>query len=311
MSALAAGGGAAADGAPEATAAPTRREKRRERKKERRRRARRQAAARARAAVEAEAPAVDPEEERRLLEIQEAEAAAESERALRAFEDAERRWLEAAAARAAEKAAAAAAEEEIIAIMDEEGRGFDEMEALALASLFWRRTRQPNSKTDTRQHLGLRKQPKDGQGNQSEEDSEWEYVEDGPAEIIWKGNEIIVKKKKVKVPKGSKEKLQIQEEDRPTSNPLPPQSVALAAHRREPSLSAQEVLDKVAQETPNFGTEQDKAHCPFHLKTGACRFGLRCSRVHFYPDKSITLLMKNMYNGPGLALEQDEGLEVC
>nr|ABR13341.1 transposase [Zea mays] len=41
--------------------------------------------------------------------------------------------------------------------MDEEGRGFDEMEALALASLFWRRTRQPNSKTDTRQLLGLRK----------------------------------------------------------------------------------------------------------------------------------------------------------
>jgi hypothetical protein len=47
---------------------------------------------------------------------------------------------------------------EIIAIMDEESRGFDEMEALALASLFWRRRRQPNSKTETRQHLGLRKQ---------------------------------------------------------------------------------------------------------------------------------------------------------
>ena len=54
-------------------------------------------------------------------------------------------------------------------------------------------------------------QPKDDQGNQSEEDSEWEYVEDGPAEIIWKGNEIIVKKKKVKVPKGSKEKLPVHE----------------------------------------------------------------------------------------------------
>jgi len=54
-------------------------------------------------------------------------------------------------------------------------------------------------------------QRKDDQGNQSEEDSEWEYVEDGPAEIIWKGNEIIVKKKKVKVPKGSKETLPVQE----------------------------------------------------------------------------------------------------
>jgi hypothetical protein len=36
--------------------------------------------------------------------------------------------------------------------MDEERKGFDEMEALALASLF------TNSKMDTRQHLGLRKQ---------------------------------------------------------------------------------------------------------------------------------------------------------
>ncbi|KAI7734187.1 hypothetical protein M8C21_004883 [Ambrosia artemisiifolia] len=76
------------------------------------------------------------------------------------------------------------------------------------------------------------------------EDDEWEYVEEGPPEIIWQGNEII-----------------------------------------------------------------DKAHCPFHIKTGACRFGLRCNRVHYYPDKSNTLLIKNMYNGPGLAWEQDEGLE--
>ncbi|RZC68141.1 hypothetical protein C5167_031394, partial [Papaver somniferum] len=53
----------------------------------------------------------------------------------------------------------------------------------------------------------------------------------------------------------------------------------------------------------------DKANCPFHIKTGACRFGSRCSRVHYYPDKSCTLLIKNMYNGPGLAWEQDEGLE--
>jgi hypothetical protein len=47
---------------------------------------------------------------------------------------------------------------EIIAIMEEERRGFDEMEALTLASLFWRPSRQTNSKMDTRQHLGLRKQ---------------------------------------------------------------------------------------------------------------------------------------------------------
>jgi hypothetical protein len=37
--------------------------------------------------------------------------------------------------------------------------------------------------------------------NELNEDDDWEYVEEGPAEIIWQGNEIIVKKKKVKVPK--------------------------------------------------------------------------------------------------------------
>ena len=56
---------------------------------------------------------------------------------------------------------------------------------------------------------------------------------------------------------------------------------------------------------------QDKTHCPFHIKTGVCRFGVNCSRVHVYPDKSCTLLIKNMYNGPGLPLDHDEGLEVC
>jgi len=65
-----------------------------------------------RTAAKTEAPAADPEEERRLLEIQEAEAAVESERACHAFEDAGRRWLETTVARAAEKGAAATAEEE-------------------------------------------------------------------------------------------------------------------------------------------------------------------------------------------------------
>ncbi|KAF7802169.1 zinc finger CCCH domain-containing protein 5-like isoform X1 [Senna tora] len=141
------------------------------------------------------------------------------------------------------------------------------------------------------------------------DDDEWEYVEEGPAEIIWQGNEIILKKKKVRIPKKDLGH-QIQEDpNRPTSNPLPPDSYAFADHTNSSIASAQEVLESVAQQVPNFGTEQDKAHCPFHLKTGACRFGQRCSRVHFYPDKACTLLMKNMYNGPGLAWEQDEGLE--
>lgn len=33
------------------------------------------------------------------------------------------------------------------------------------------------------------------------DDDGWEYVEEGPPEIIWQGNEIIVKKKKVRVKK--------------------------------------------------------------------------------------------------------------
>ncbi|XP_040364729.1 transmembrane emp24 domain-containing protein p24beta3-like isoform X1 [Rosa chinensis] len=36
-------------------------------------------------------------------------------------------------------------------------------------------------------------------------DDDWEYVEEGPAEIIWKENEVIVKKKRVKVPKRNKD----------------------------------------------------------------------------------------------------------
>ncbi|GAB2225916.1 hypothetical protein Droror1_Dr00021688 [Drosera rotundifolia] len=138
-------------------------------------------------------------------------------------------------------------------------------------------------------------------------EDEWEYVEEGPAEIIWQGNEIIVKKKKVRVPKNSVDRASKEEvNSRPISNPLAPQSEAYEDYK-----SAQQLLESVAQQVPNFGTEQDKAHCPFHLKTGVCRFGTRCSRVHFYPDKSCTLLVKNMYGGPGLAWEQDEGLEVC
>ncbi|KAK7331545.1 hypothetical protein VNO80_28281 [Phaseolus coccineus] len=142
-------------------------------------------------------------------------------------------------------------------------------------------------------------------------DHEFDYVvhEEGPPEIIWQGNEIIFKKKQLRVrvtdTDNHNNHSQHHDLNRPTSNPLPP----------EPSVSESEsrtqTLQDVAQQIPNFGTEQDKAHCPFHLKTGACRFGMRCSRVHFYPDKSSTLLIKNMYNGPGLACDrdQDEGLE--
>lgn len=122
------------------------------------------------------------------------------------------------------------------------------------------------------------------------DDGEWEYVEAGPAEIIWKGNEITVKKKTIKVPKANAQKgpkkevqffttyvhfscycflfeflliifttfnhINFQDAERPTSNPLPPQSEAFSSHMNVATVPAEEVLNKMAQETPNFGTEQ-------------------------------------------------------
>lgn len=39
-----------------------------------------------------------------------------------------------------------------------------------------------------------------GHENEVDEDG-WEYVEEGPPEIIWQGDEIIVKKRKIRVKK--------------------------------------------------------------------------------------------------------------
>ncbi|KAK4438401.1 Zinc finger CCCH domain-containing protein 5 [Sesamum alatum] len=196
---------------------------------------------------------------------------------------------------------------------EKERREFEERERKILEEWEKRRAQEEREEEERRRRAQdeehQSEQNEVGCENEADEDG-WEYVEEGPPEIIWKGNEIIVKKKKIRVKKRDAVQ-QIEEEDpnRPTSNPLPPQSEAFAEYKNTSTLSAQQLLENVAQETPNFGTEQDKAHCPFHLKTGACRFGSRCSRIHFYPDKSCTLLIKNMYNGPGLAWEHDEGLE--
>lgn len=43
-------------------------------------------------------------------------------------------------------------------------------------------------------------------------DEEWEYVEEGPPEIIWQGNEIIVKKNKVRVKKKSSDNRFLEKE---------------------------------------------------------------------------------------------------
>lgn len=47
-----------------------------------------------------------------------------------------------------------------------------------------------------------------------------------------------------------------QDPDRPTSNPLLPQSEAFADFKNSSMISAQELLENVAQQVPNFGTEQ-------------------------------------------------------
>ncbi|XP_068167178.1 U2 small nuclear ribonucleoprotein auxiliary factor 35 kDa subunit-related protein 2-like [Antennarius striatus] len=51
----------------------------------------------------------------------------------------------------------------------------------------------------------------------------------------------------------------------------------------------------VRENSENFGTERDVANCPFFLKTGACRFGERCSRKHIYPTASPTLMIRGMF----------------
>ncbi|KAL5993242.1 hypothetical protein ACLOJK_014165 [Asimina triloba] len=197
------------------------------------------------------------------------------------------------------------AEQEEMERMERERKEFEERERLWLEAAAAR-----EAEEEAQRKLVEESQKNKEQNEELVEDDDWEYADEGPAEIIWQGNEIIVKKKRVKVARKNANQEQGEEDDdRPTSNPLPPQSVAFAAYKSSATVSAQEVFASVVQQTPNFGTEQDKAHCPFHIKTGACRFGSHCSRVHFHPDKSCTLLVKNMYNGPGIAWEQDEGLE--
>ncbi|KAG9457060.1 hypothetical protein H6P81_001568 [Aristolochia fimbriata] len=196
-------------------------------------------------------------------------------------------------------------EQEEAAARERELREFEERERALLEAAAKRKQEE-----DERKKI-LETSTIDQEGeNERDEDNSEEHAQEGPTEIIWQGNEIIVRKKRVKAIENLADSQPNKEdEDRPTSNPLPPQSAAFAAYSQASSLSLHDVFDSVAQQVPNFGTEQDKAHCPFHIKTGACRFGSRCSRLHLHPDKSCTLLIKNMYSGPGLSFEQDEGLE--
>uniref|UniRef100_A0A8C9A1B8 C3H1-type domain-containing protein n=1 Tax=Prolemur simus TaxID=1328070 RepID=A0A8C9A1B8_PROSS len=46
--------------------------------------------------------------------------------------------------------------------------------------------------------------------------------------------------------------------------------------------------------------EKDRANCQFYSKTGACRFGDRCSREHNFPASSPTLLIKSVFTTFGM-----------
>uniref|UniRef100_A0A3Q4I1Y9 Zinc finger (CCCH type), RNA-binding motif and serine/arginine rich 2 n=1 Tax=Neolamprologus brichardi TaxID=32507 RepID=A0A3Q4I1Y9_NEOBR len=69
----------------------------------------------------------------------------------------------------------------------------------------------------------------------------------------------------------------------------------------------------VTVNSENFGTERDVANCPFFLKTGACRFGDRCSRKHTYPATSPTLMIRGMFRTFGMeeSRRDDYDIDAC
>uniref|UniRef100_A0A8C6W441 C3H1-type domain-containing protein n=1 Tax=Nannospalax galili TaxID=1026970 RepID=A0A8C6W441_NANGA len=83
--------------------------------------------------------------------------------------------------------------------------------------------------------------------------------------------------------------------------------------KREREEAVQKMLDRAENELENGGPwqnpeppmdvrvlEKDRANCPFYSKTGACRFGDRCSRKHNFPMSSPTLLLKSMFTTFGM-----------
>ncbi|KAM9576737.1 U2 small nuclear ribonucleoprotein auxiliary factor 35 kDa subunit-related protein 2 isoform 2-T2 [Trichechus inunguis] len=83
--------------------------------------------------------------------------------------------------------------------------------------------------------------------------------------------------------------------------------------KREREEAVQKMLNQAENELENGTTwqnpeppldvrimEKDRAFCPFYSKTGACRFGDRCSRKHSFPTSSPTLLIKSMFTTFGM-----------
>ncbi|KAG7218289.1 hypothetical protein INR49_010347, partial [Caranx melampygus] len=69
----------------------------------------------------------------------------------------------------------------------------------------------------------------------------------------------------------------------------------------------------VTEKSENYGTECDVNNCPFFLKTGACRFGDRCSRKHIYPTASPTLMIRGMFRTFGMeeSRRDDYDIDAC
>ncbi|XP_036054394.1 U2 small nuclear ribonucleoprotein auxiliary factor 35 kDa subunit-related protein 2-like [Onychomys torridus] len=83
--------------------------------------------------------------------------------------------------------------------------------------------------------------------------------------------------------------------------------------KRDREEAVRKMLDRAESEVQNGGPwqnpeppagvrvlEKDRATCPFYSKTGACRFGERCSRKHNFPASSPTLLLKSMFTTFGM-----------
>uniref|UniRef100_A0A8C8Z002 Uncharacterized protein n=1 Tax=Prolemur simus TaxID=1328070 RepID=A0A8C8Z002_PROSS len=83
--------------------------------------------------------------------------------------------------------------------------------------------------------------------------------------------------------------------------------------KKEREEAVQKMVDQAENELGNGATwqnpeppmdvrvmEKDRADCPFYSKTGACRFGDRCSRKHNFPASSPTLLIKSMFTTFGM-----------
>uniref|UniRef100_A0A665VUB1 Zinc finger (CCCH type), RNA-binding motif and serine/arginine rich 2 n=1 Tax=Echeneis naucrates TaxID=173247 RepID=A0A665VUB1_ECHNA len=66
----------------------------------------------------------------------------------------------------------------------------------------------------------------------------------------------------------------------------------------------------VKEKSENFGTECSIANCPFFLKTGACRFGDRCSRKHIYPTTSPTLMIRGMFTTYGMEQSRRDDYDI-